>query len=118
MREKIFRMKRMLLHKIAPLYLIMLSLPSLVSAQAQSPRQELIADAGWKFFLGDPAGAEAESFDDSSWRSMDLPHDWSIETAPEAKNPTGRAADTFLPVSVVSKDIHRSCRLEGQEGQC
>jgi beta-galactosidase len=31
------------------------------------------------FWIGDPAGAQALGFDDSGWRLLDLPHDWSIE---------------------------------------
>ncbi|HUB34445.1 MAG TPA: beta-galactosidase GalB [Bryobacteraceae bacterium] len=34
---------------------------------------------GWKFFKGEAAGAEAPGFQDASWRSLDLPHDWAIE---------------------------------------
>ena len=37
-------------------------------AAPQSPRQEISADANWKFFLGDPAGAEAPPFSDAAWR--------------------------------------------------
>ena len=59
-------------------------------------RQVLAADATWKFFLGDPAGAEAPPFDDSSWRTVDLPHDWSIESAPARDNPGG-AGEGFFP---------------------
>lgn len=33
----------------------------------------------WKFFKGDPAGASETNFNDSSWRVLNLPHDWSIE---------------------------------------
>ncbi len=33
----------------------------------------------WRFYKGDQAGAEALDFNDSSWRSLSLPHDWSIE---------------------------------------
>ena len=66
---------------------------------AQSPRQELNADPGWRFFLGDPSGAEAASFNDSGWRTLDLPHDWSIEGVPEAKNPT-EAGGGFFPAGV------------------
>lgn len=33
----------------------------------------------WRFYLGDAGGAEAVNFDDSSWRTLDLPHDYSIE---------------------------------------
>ena len=36
-------------------------------------------DLGWRFFRGDVAGAENPGFDDSNWRRIDLPHDWSIE---------------------------------------
>ena len=36
-------------------------------------------DLGWRFLRGDVAGAENPGFDDSSWRRVDLPHDWSIE---------------------------------------
>jgi beta-galactosidase len=34
---------------------------------------------GWKFHKGDIQGGEKIVFDDSSWRNVDLPHDWSIE---------------------------------------
>lgn len=33
----------------------------------------------WKFNLGDAKGAEAPEFDDSSWKHVDLPHDYSID---------------------------------------
>lgn len=59
-------------------------------------RQVLAADSNWKFFLGDPASAEAPSFDDSSWRRVDLPHDWSIENPPAKDNPSG-AGEGFFP---------------------
>ena len=36
-------------------------------------------DGGWQFHLGDLPGAEAPAYDDSSWRELDLPHDWSVE---------------------------------------
>ena len=61
----------------------------LCAQQAAQGREILPADAGWRFLLGDPQGAEAPAFADSSWRSVDLPHDWSIEASPEKKNPSG-----------------------------
>lgn len=33
----------------------------------------------WRFYKGDQAGAESADFNDSSWRALNLPHDWSIE---------------------------------------
>jgi beta-galactosidase len=48
-------------------------------------------DEGWRFYKGDVAGAAQPGFDDSKWRTLDLPHDWSI-AAPFAKtNKTGGA---------------------------
>jgi len=38
----------------------------------------VLFDASWKFHLGDATGAQATTFDDSSWTSVDVPHDWSI----------------------------------------
>ncbi len=36
-------------------------------------------DEAWKFHLGDVDEAQSVNFDDKKWRSVDLPHDWSIE---------------------------------------
>ena len=33
----------------------------------------------WLFQLGDDSLAVNPSFDDSKWRHLDLPHDWSVE---------------------------------------
>jgi beta-galactosidase len=38
-------------------------------------------DLGWKFHLGDVSGAQNTTFDDSSWTSLNVPHDWSISLA-------------------------------------
>jgi len=38
-------------------------------------------DAAWKFHLGDVTGAQATTFDDSSWTALNVPHDWSISLA-------------------------------------
>jgi len=67
---------------------------------AASPRARLRLDRGWRFRLGrdadpsfgfEPNGGgsyakagtlfapSARNFDDSSWRAVDLPHDWAIE---------------------------------------
>jgi beta-galactosidase len=66
-----------------------------IAAQPASPRFELAADSNWKFLPGDPSGAEARSFDDASWRSVDLPHDWSIDGQTDKRNPTGSGGGFF-----------------------
>ncbi len=77
------------LTRVVTVFTCLLCAPSIHAIDAASSRQVLSADAHWKFFLGDPAGAEVPSFDDSSWRNVDLPHDWSIESAPAKDNPSG-----------------------------
>jgi beta-galactosidase len=51
------------------------------------PRSEILFDFGWKFHRGDMQGAELPEFDDASWKSVDLPHDYSIEDLPGADSP-------------------------------
>jgi beta-galactosidase len=36
-------------------------------------------DDGWLFHYGDASGASGASYDDSGWRRISVPHDWSIE---------------------------------------
>jgi beta-galactosidase len=46
---------------------------------SRSRAAEVALATGWKFHRGDVAAAETTAFDDAGWRSVDLPHDWSIE---------------------------------------
>ncbi len=46
-------------------------------------------DAAWKFHLGDVTGAQATTYDDSSWTSLDVPHDWSISLPFTQNSPAG-----------------------------
>ena len=39
-------------------------------------------DDGWRFIKDSLSGAENPDFNDSGWRILDLPHDWSIEDLP------------------------------------
>jgi beta-galactosidase len=54
-------------------------------------------DADWKFHLGDQSGAQSPDFNDSSWRTLNLPHDWSIEQPFDPKLASGTG---FLPGGV------------------
>ena len=46
---------------------------------AQGPRVVESLNFGWRFHLGDVQGAGATAFKDSTWRVVDLPHDFQIE---------------------------------------
>jgi beta-galactosidase len=63
------------------------------------PRTTISFDPGWQFLKDDAQGAEAPNFDDSTWRSLSVPHDWSIEGPFDEKNPTG-GAGAFLPAGI------------------
>lgn len=58
--------------------LLILTVPALCTAKS-SPRKTRL-DIGWRFLYGDAREASTPDFDDSAWRLLDLPHDWSVET--------------------------------------
>ena len=49
--------------------------------------QTTLFDSDWRFYRGGVQGAEMPGFDDSKWRKIDLPHDWSIEDLPGTHTP-------------------------------
>src|SRR4051812_33583166 len=71
-----------------------------------NPRQTLLLDCAWRFHLGDidaplpnthiaaymankagyARGAAKPNYDDSDWRTVELPHDWSVEGKFEPSN--------------------------------
>src|ERR1035437_6765991 len=62
-------------------------MPALNRAGAQSgpagerpSRSRETFDFGWKFNKGDAPGAQEPDFTDANWRSLDVPHDWSIRS--------------------------------------
>lgn len=58
----------------------MVSEPEVVPVTSIDPDQrEQDFNSGWKFNLGDVSGAQTPNFDDSKWRNVTLPHDYSIE---------------------------------------
>ncbi len=66
---------------------------------AEQPRQHLSADFGWKFIKGDQPGADKSDFDDTTWRKLDVPHDWSIEGPYTQSDPTGGSGGS-LPTGI------------------
>ncbi|MBO9204393.1 MULTISPECIES: sugar-binding domain-containing protein [Niastella] len=56
---------------------LLLWLPVLV--HAHPIRYDRLINYDWRFYKGDAPGAEKPAFNDASWRTVNLPHDWSIE---------------------------------------
>lgn len=77
-------------------YLVVLLLMQLFSVDLWGQgfgRDELIND-NWFFHLGDINYAGAEFFDHSDWKTLDLPHDWSVE---QIASPGNASCTGFLP---------------------
>ena len=76
-------------HRAVTAVLALLLVPSAMVAQ----RRTLNFDRGWRFHLGDLSlplpGAHEPDFDDAGWRTLDVPHDWSIEGEFSDNNPAG-----------------------------
>jgi len=68
-------------------------------AKTAPARYHLLMDRDWKFFLGDDKNASNVSFDDNAWRTLDLPHDWSIEGDFKKDAPTGGGGG-YLPTGI------------------
>jgi len=58
-------------------------------ALTSSAREKLNFDADWRFILADSVQMSAPDYDDSAWRQLNVPHDWSIEGDFSAANPAG-----------------------------
>lgn len=54
-------------------------------------------DEGWLFTLADPADGASPDCDDTAWRPLRLPHDWSIEGRP---SPERASCTGYLPGGV------------------
>ncbi len=74
----------MKLHTITLCCLLSLNSFTAFSAAPAKLDRENNFDLGWRFLKADAPGAEDAAFNDSAWRTVDLPHDWSIEDLPQA----------------------------------
>ncbi len=66
------------------LLLTALSLAAMVPAGFT--RESALLDSGWRFQIGEHAGAEKKDFDDHDWQRLALPHNWGWEDAQQGKN--------------------------------
>ncbi|MBB6130662.1 glycoside hydrolase family 2 TIM barrel-domain containing protein [Mucilaginibacter lappiensis] len=85
-------------HQIKAIATALLFLAGYIACLAQNSdkiERKQLFDYQWKFFQGDTASAKSKDFNDMGWRSLDLPHDWSIEGKINPKNPTGGAGGYF-----------------------
>jgi beta-galactosidase len=69
----------------------LLLLPALMMALLAKSQEKdrLLFNDGWKFILDSLHSNEQIDLDEASWRSVTLPHDWSIEGKFDRNNPAG-----------------------------
>ena len=81
---------------------------------AAAPRTVTNFDFDWYFHLGDLAGAENRMTDYSTWRKLDVPHDWTIEAEYSENN---RRENAFLPGGIAwyKKEIEWQPEWEGKQ---
>jgi len=81
------------------LCLALLQITTNVWAVVPGTRQRLLMDYNWKFIQSDVNGAEKPTFDDSKWRMLNLPHDWSIEGEFKEDAPS-QGSGGYLPMGI------------------
>ncbi|WP_442591124.1 glycoside hydrolase family 2 TIM barrel-domain containing protein [Pedobacter sp. AW31-3R] len=98
--------------------LLMLLLTAGTAVGQGSVRITADFNQGWKFLLGNPSRAYETAFNDTEWRNLSLPHDWSIEGDFKEEHPatnaggalpggTGWYRKTFrIPSSAVHKTVY------------
>src|ERR1700677_4694190 len=69
------------------------------SVAVAPPERKTNFDSQWRFFKGDTEGAQAAGFKDGSWRTLDLPHDWSIE-GPFREDAPAAGNGAYLPTGI------------------
>jgi len=71
---------------------LLFAIVTLLAIQAAAnprPQNTVTFNQDWRFHLGDVSDGQRIDLDDSSWRKLNLPHDWSIEGEFAEKNPAG-----------------------------
>jgi beta-galactosidase len=67
----------------------LLLLTAFVCVANSRPGKRVSFNQDWRFQLGDVPQGQDATLNDSAWRRLNLPHDWSIEGEFSEKHPTG-----------------------------
>ncbi|MGF7140585.1 glycoside hydrolase family 2 TIM barrel-domain containing protein [Roseimarinus sediminis] len=78
---------------------VLLSSIQFSCSSPQTGRRIADFNADWKFYLGNDSLAYQRDYDDSDWRVLNLPHDWSIE-GEFSKDHSTRHNGGFLPAGI------------------
>jgi len=86
------KLKSRHLCSVVALVIIAGFLATFAPREAVAKERELSRD--WRFFKGDATGAERMDFDDHEWKTVAVPHDWSIMDRAGTKSPFDSEAES------------------------
>ena len=89
---------------------------ALVVTMAMSAQTRTITDLnyGWRFHAGNVDGASQKGFDDSAWRTVDVPHDFQIEQPWVAPAADEKADNNDPAANIKSRLSSRGFKEMGQ----
>jgi len=91
------------------------ALPATTSLSAKtSAARRTSFNESWRFLKGDAPGAEQPGFDDSQWRTLDLPHDWAIEGPFDPKINPHAGGLPFFGIGWYRKHFTAAADLQGR----
>lgn len=81
--------KRPFIKTLILIHLLIIVCVSKSTGQNLDSKRKQLFNFDWRFSLGDSSDYRLVDFDDSNWRKLNLPHDWSIEGKSEKDNVSG-----------------------------
>jgi beta-galactosidase len=100
---------------VVAVFCLLLCAASLCFANSR-PGKRVIFNQDWRFQLGDVTSGQDMDLNDSQWRQLDLPHDWSIEGEFSEKAPAGTGGGA-LPGGIgwYRKNFHIPLTAKGKQ---
>lgn len=95
------------------LFALVLLVHSALITNAQNQRTKELINFGWKFHAGDIAHGENYNYDDSNWRTVDLPHDFQIEQPWVAPSPDEKGSNADEGANIKSRLSSRGFKEMG-----
>ena len=68
-----------------PVLVLTILMAAVCQTASATDRATINFDRDWRFHLGDVTDGQRPDMDDSAWRKLDVPHDWSIEGTPDTQ---------------------------------
>jgi len=97
------------------LFKIGLAMLCTLCATAWAESRKTCIDANWHFVLGCHTEAVMPGYNDAGWRTLSLPHDWSVE--PDAAAMAGNNVGPFTPNNPGGKSLgYQTAQTVGGEG--